>query len=327
MIFRRFLAILLGFVFIVSAQAVFLLFAFTNRLFAPGFYKSQSLQQPLYDIATRMTAQNLYDKEPLLQKYFTQADLQREIQNVFTFSLFSENLNDFTKDLVAVKANKKTEVIFSFHVLRQSLLTVSRTLSFQIYEKIPRCIADQVPSVSSQGIPSCVPMLAEYNLLSAPTTRVLEQAVYSAVPEQVQYDFALTDHKGDSLLFLLFQQSEKVLLFFYALLLCLLALMALLVYWPFQHILRYLGVTFLLSGIVGYFMSFNIPLWPTYIFNFMKVSGAQNGDISGFFYKDFQSIGSLMFAFLAQETQKLALGFLGLGLSVILVGLFLKRGD
>jgi hypothetical protein len=101
----------------------------------------------------------------------------------------------------------------------------------------------------------------------------------------------------------------------YGALLLILVLIALLVYTPFSLIIKYEGLAFFMSGLSGYFLTLGMTAIP----QVLLADATKYGDLEKSLL---QFIGQVI-GFVAAESQKFALIFMGLGALLILIRLFL----
>lgn len=316
MLFRRSLAIFSTLLLILFSFLTFLWFAFSNTLLKPSFYGSMGpLQSGAYDFLVNMSAKNIISHDQFIAKYFTETDLKREIETVFTRELFAKMSDSFAGDMEKLKIQPDQPLTISLKLFRESLLTMAHNLSFRLFKVLPACSSGQIPQEDVQGVPSCLPADVEYNVISAPIAATFEKVIYGSIPEQIQYDLASIRVSGQYRLTDLFGWLANVKYVLYGILLTLVALIALLIYKPFVHVLKYEGAGFILSGAFGYLFGFALEYLPA------TVSSASLVELRAYIQQFLQFI----FSFVSAEMQKISLIFLAVGLGIILMQIFIKR--
>lgn len=97
MIFRRIIAGLLVFLFIAVSLVTFLVFAVSNTFFSGTFYE-EKISGDAYSFMVSATVKNLMNENNLLEKYFTEADLRRDIIEVFPEEIFVNNIKQLVSE-------------------------------------------------------------------------------------------------------------------------------------------------------------------------------------------------------------------------------------
>ena len=130
-----------------------------------------------------------------------------------------------------------------------------------MFQTLPTCGEGEIPRESSDGLPSCVPSGVEYGDIADELSMQFEEDIYSAVPEQGQFDIMSAFGEQGLIVFDVLVQLDSIRAVFYAILLVLVALIALLIYRPFSRVLMQEGLAFILSGIVGLVIGFAMTLF------------------------------------------------------------------
>lgn len=314
MFFRRLIAGFLVLAFISISQISFLVFAFSNTFLTPDFYKDK-ISSDIYTFMVNITVDNLMDESVLLREYFTEADLRREIIDVFPQDIFDSMINQLILDMELLKDDPSVPLTLKLSVYRESLLTLAHNFSYNLFESIEKCEIDEVPFENDNLIPSCIPSGTEYNIIALPFVSEFEKTIYSAVPEQIQVDLNSTVLGSDSfVLSNVFQFIEDFKLFVYVTLIVVLVLIAFLVWKPLNTLLTYIGISFLVSGVSGVFLSYLIVYFPKIIIEKFE-------DM----VFEFSTLFEKILSFFAVEMQKGAYLFLFLGLVIIIFRFFMKK--
>lgn len=300
-------------VFVFFALPTFLLFGLTNSVGKSSFYDGPIVDQA-YNLLIKITSLNLIKTDPIIAKYFTESDLKSAITEVFPIQTFREMVQDFAGQVEKLKENPERPLVVSLKTFRAGLLTFANDLSYRLFQKLPVCGGGEIPSEDVQGIPTCVPAGVEYNVVAAPLSKQFESSVYSAVPEQAQFDLnAAMGQSGLTMAAVVdaFLMAKYVL---YGILLGLLVIIALLVFSPFSLIAKYEGIAFVLSGVSGYFLGAGLSGLPDYLL--------ANSDIPDY-KEDVLLMVKNVASSISAQCQKMALVFLALGVVLILVRLFM----
>lgn len=315
MSFRRGFAGFFVFLFVVFSMPTFLIYAVSNTFLKPTFYQGQ-VSDGTYHFLVSFTSKRLLDSDKVIFEHFNQSDLEREMETVFPVQLFHKVVDDFSKQLEAVRLNPRRPMVLSLKVFRESLLTFAHNLSFRLFESFPKCKGGEIPDHDTQGLPTCVPNGVEYNLVAAPFAQQFEASVYSVVPEQMQIDLNAAQGQSNVTPASLLDLIVMVRSVAYGSLLFLLVVVSYLVYKPFSLIAKFLGFAFFISGALGFLFAYGLVSIPHYVFGQMTLPG-DAVDVSSFI--------EYLFSFVTAEVQKVSLIFMGLGAILILVRVFMTH--
>lgn len=316
MTLRRSAAVFFTLLFLVFSLGMFFVLALANTFLKPAFYQGP-VKAGTYDFLINVSAERILASDKLIVNNFNVTDLRTEISSVFTRELFDKMVDNFSLQIDNLKMNPSQPLVISLKLFRESLLTVARNLAFRLFKTLPVCSEGQIPEQNVQGIPSCVPKDVEFNAVAEPFSGRFEKAVYSSVPDQIQYDLNGSGQRGPNGVAALFKWISLVRYFLYGGLLTLLVLIALLVYAPFVDILKYEGMAFALSGALGLLLGLGIETLPGLMLD--------QAGIPGIMHSQTLNYVQYLFSFLTAEVQKIALIFFAFGAILILMQTFLKR--
>jgi hypothetical protein len=312
---RRAAASFLVLLFAIVSLSMFFVMALSNTFLRASFYEGK-VRDGIYDFLMDVTVKKITDSDELIKSSFSESELRTEITNVYTKELFYRSMSDLGDQIEKLKADPHQPMTINLKLFRESLLTVAHNLAYEYFKTIPVCKGGEVPEMDVKGLPTCVPEKAEYNEIATSLTGQFEKAVYGAIPEQIQYDLSAGSVGESSVLTQVFEISASVRYILYGVLLFLIIMIALLIYAPFSDILKYEGMAFATSGILGYFLGFGLESLPKMIIEKMEFDGMK---------ERIQKFVEFLFSFLVADLQKVALIFLAFGGVLILLQVFLKR--
>lgn len=315
MIFRRTIAAILVFLFVISSVAALMVFATSNTFFRASFYE-EDLSQHTYEFLISSTVKNLMEENEFVQDQFTEADLRREIMTVFPENIFDNMVKQLVSEMETLKQDPSKPITLKLGTYRESLLTLAHNMSYRVFESIPKCRGGEIPEEGTDGLPTCIPSDVEYNIIAAPFSEEFEKAIYAAVPEQVQLDLNATIGDEGFVLSNSLKMLDTLKITFYFILLTLLVLIALIIWKPFVSVLTHEGLAFFFGGLLGLVVSYTLYLIPPVI--------AEN--INGELLRDdIRLLIEKIVAIFSLEVQKGAYIFLALGAVLILVRFFMKK--
>ena len=314
MVFRKTLALLFALLFVTCSMVTFLVYGLADTFLKPDFYSTKVGTQ-LYDVLVKVSAKRIVDSDAFLAKSFDSTAVEAEIRDVFNGELYDKLNSDVVEQINGFKEDASKPVVISLKTFRSSLLTVAHNLAFKYFKTLPACNGGQVPEHDLNGLPTCVPQDTDYSSVIAPLSGQFEKDMFTAVPEQITYNFNSAD-SGNNLVVVLFQKISTIRHFLYAVLVTFLIIIVMLIYGPFPEILKYVGGSFIGSGVIGYFLSFGLDAIPSLISSSIGSSLDKNA-VTTFI--------ELMFSYLIADVQKMALIFLAFGGVLVLMQVFLKK--
>lgn len=301
MYFRYILAAFLTAVFVFFTFVTSIVFALNNTLFSSSFY-GKNAQEGMYRFVIQYAAQELL-RNQIIAKYFSKADLEREIRSTFSSEDFSAIVDDFIIQFEDFKIRRIRSVIISVKTLRENLFRIFTPLPAKILASLPVCQKDEIPF---SQFPQCVVPGSNPAFLMKPLQQNLNQAVLTALPE----DFQINDLKISETFTILLNLKYFLL----ALLIFLLGFIVLLMYQSFRSILLYMGAGFIFSGLLTYIVTFQLFSVINFIF---PLSWLSDSNILELIY--------YLFSFFRVEMEKIAFIFTVLGLVLIILQFFFKK--
>ncbi|MBU0668016.1 hypothetical protein KJ951_00080 [Patescibacteria group bacterium] len=315
MFFRRVLAAIMIFVFVSVSTVAFLIFAVGNTFFRASFYE-KDIKEAGYEFLVDAAVASISQQDTLISKYFIKEELKDEVEKVFPISLFEKSLNELVQEVQSLKDDPNRPLTFRLGMFRESLLTLANNLSYKIFESLPFCAPDEVPNETVDGLPSCVPQGFAYNDVSGELSAQFEEDVYSAVPEQVQFDVNSALGADGPAISQIFTMVDTVKMVFYVILLVLLGLIALVIYRPFSAILMAEGIAFSLSGAVALIVGYVVGFMPA-LFN----AGMKDNYLKDVIYTFMVQVAGIF----GGEVQRGGMVFLATGIILLAVRFFLRR--
>jgi len=288
---------------------MFLLYGLYQTYLSPDFY-TQNLDENTYDYVVRISTEEILMRDVQIQKFFTATDLRREIGDVFTYNVFKITVQNFSEQLKLLRGEQITMLTFPLKTFRDSLVTVAQNLAYKAYQRLPVCDNTSMEIFDENGIPKCKNASIAYELVVDPLTEKFELAINRVLPEEIQVDLAAKNGQKLSWLEVL-KITETVKNICYILLFVFVALIAIVIRKPFALIVKYEAIAFILSGILGYVLSFGGDFFKRVLM------GNGNPLIAEF--------GIYLVNFPVVQIQRLALIFVVLGFALAVLRLFFKR--
>ncbi len=320
---RRIIASLLIFFFVVVALPTFFIFGLNRTFLDPRFY-GETVVSPAYEVLMNAVAHNIFVKDPIIQKHFKEEDIRKVVVETVSLDLFKGSMEDFSKDLEAVKTTPEHPLTFNLQPYRSSLVKISQRLAIHLFQALPQCKSNELPEFTEEGIATCVPGGTNYEVVAGPLSKQFETSVLNALPDTVDLSLA-RDQSGSMFTFVL-SSADKVRFYGIAGLMVLIVLIAFVLYRPFSTIVRYEGVAFLFSGFLGFLMSLGlgeVPAWMVQMYTAKNLNVVKSLGGETVLVKYFQQV----FSQFTGEIQKISFVFLALGAVLLFIYFFFLRVD
>ncbi len=315
LIFRRSLAAFFILVFVFFSVVTFTVSAFNGTFLKSSFY-TVTLKSSGYDFVVNSAAKVIYKSDDFISRNFTETDLKREIDNVFTKEIFGRMMEDTANSVENFKNNTGQPLVISLKLFRESLLTLANNLAFRIFQNIKECGANVMPEQDINGLPTCVLPGTDFQLLTKPFVEKFEDAISLQIPDPLKFNLSSAGDKSSITPADLIKAISSIKYWLYGILLFILAVIALLIYQPFNTVLLYEGIAFFVGGLLGYLLSFGLESLPKLFLSAVNLK-EQDADVIQFMNN--------ILGFFSAEAQKMALMFLGFGALLIVVQMFIKK--
>ncbi|MDX9970947.1 MAG: hypothetical protein RBS56_03515 [Candidatus Gracilibacteria bacterium] len=246
--FRKFLALIFSFVFILF----FLVFAFISSFENTFFDKSVYLEKDFVSRSYNYILDFSYDL--ILEKYGENIITEGEFLNLFSSAFTEEDLkNEISKGLDSVlssEVNPETfdvEIVFPLDFLKNYKEKINPILATHLFKSLPKCSI-----VESLNL--CVPDLIDFSLFNMEFEREIERFFYNSLPQ----DFSIVWHVGSSysgnLLDVYNHSKFYVFSFSILCLFALLCLISIILFSPVTLIIKWIFGVLLLSSSLSFFV-------------------------------------------------------------------------
>lgn len=306
MFFRKFLALVMVFIFVIVAIPNFFVYALSRTYLSTDFYKRDDFTQGVYDFAVTKTVSVLRSSSKEMSGYFSEKDLEKQIRIGFSVSVFRDIVADFANQLELYKKDTTVPLKLSLRKLRENLLTISNTLAYLIYQSLPTCsVAVSPMELLRKEVVDCVPKGVPFDLVVKPISDSFESTIYSQIPEEL-------GNLDNVLPVKLMVQADQFRDMLFFLLLLIIVIIVLLVCEKASTVLTYLMWCFGLSGAIGFLMQYVLS----------KFVGMTNFNLG-----DAQADQFLVYVvnFFLVEFSRLSLLFLGVGVALFFIRMVVRR--
>ncbi len=307
MLIRKVLASFVVFLFVILSLPSLIIYALSNTFFDADFYRN-GVAEGSYDYVMEISSQTVRNESDAIASLYSKDELKAKLGEVYTLAIHSDILAQVGDQIEYIKTGEVEKASISLKPLRNSLITVANTLTYEVYQDLPTCAVQELRP-SGGDFPSCVPRGVPYDVAIAPILNDFELAVYNAIPEELSG----LDQIIPAEYFVGIKFWENAL---FIGLLVLLILIAFLIFKPFSLIVKYESLAFALSGAAGLLLSFGVMEL------FAMISARTN--LEGLAPETLQFVEYLI-SFVSNEIQRLSLMFVVVGIALIVVMLILRR--
>lgn len=305
-------------IFVFFSTILFTIVAFNSTFLKPSFYSDTTVEGG-YDFMINAASSSIYKSDKLLTKYFTEADIKRELEIVFTKSLYKQMMSDVSAQIDTIKEGDNKTITIPLKTFKDSLLTLSHNLAYDIFKSIELCGDEKIPDQDLNGLPTCIVKNVDFDLVSAPFSKKIESSINSNIPELLRFNLDAIKQNGQNVSAVDFIKNLAFLRnLIYGVLLLILIFIGFLFYKLFYQAMLYYGVAFMVSGGFGYLMSFSLDSFPKIFFSSINLKG-QTVEIL--------AMMDYLIGFFSAEVQKNSLAFLAIGAVLIMASLFLKKNS
>ncbi|MFC1750460.1 hypothetical protein ACFL2V_16820, partial [Pseudomonadota bacterium] len=295
MVFRRVIAALFVFVFILVSAVTFIVYGVSNTLLKPDFYRGE-VRTGIHDYMVKTVSKGLIENDTIVSDNFTETDLRREISEVFSLEVFDDL--DLPTAVQAIIDNPDKPYTLSLKSIRESMFTLANNLSYRLFENIPECEGGEVPEVTVKGLPTCVPEGVSYDEASRPFSAQFEKAIFVTIPDQIDINLSVSGTSDSMPLADVISGMKTAKYTLFVTLVVLIVFIALLIFGPFSTVMLFEGLAFMISGAVGYVFAYMMTYVPQFVVGSIE---------SGVLREDTENMVSYIFSFLTAEIQKIAL--------------------
>lgn len=320
---RNFFSWIFVFLFVVVALPIFFIYGLSKTFLTPTFYET-SLLPGAHDFLIDVFSQRIYKSNDLLQRYFSQKQLQDAFGQSFSNADLKAIIHGFTAQVIALPENPDQPLVLDLNLFQQDIVKTMNVLAIDVFKALPRCGLNQSPdSINAQGIPACIPENVQYQAISQPLAKAFEKSVDGVVPGKMQIDFSAFQSNTSFNFIEFFSRINQLKLTFFIALFVLLALIALVVYRPFLTILRFEGFAFGLSGVVAFIISFGFGQIPLWFLQQMKSAYERflGMNVQG---ERLEQFLQHVFSFFTFEFNKIAFFFIIMGAVLLFLSFFLR---
>jgi hypothetical protein len=310
-------AVLLVLIFGLITVPTFFIRSIVKTYFNPSFYEGPVVEESHEYFLSFF--QKEVKKDKFVDEYFTEEEIEKLTRDYFKFEAFKQIITDFVTQMNNLSEDRqKGEIDVSLMPLKQNIPDMSSDISNIIVNKIPECGSEAEEQEETEefefngSLPECIPSVIGKEQVEKPLAREIEKDLNDAIPGEFKLDFdngQLSEEATEfkQLLFI-FSYAQMILPLF---MLILVLLIALIIYKPYTRVMKFIGGSFVLGGVLALASGQLLKQIP---------SAAMTVDLS-----EMISFYSFLLQFIVDRINIYSVYFIGIGSLVILVALYLSH--
>jgi len=305
---RKTIASLFILVFALLTVPTLFLRSITTTYLDPKFYEGPVLDEA-YSYSVKFVSDEI-SKDENVTKFFTRDEIKNLIEENFTKDNVREITKDFIAQLKAISDKRKTDAIkVSLLPVKENIAKMSDMIAEKILAGVPDCADENASLVSNADVPTCIPKEMDRNQLKSEIKNRIEKGLTDTIPGEFTIDTAKEDQMKLYEVLNVVHYSEMILPLF---MLIILLLIMLIVYKPYTRVMGYSGVALTVGGIFGLVVVQLIKYLPG-----MLNANSTNTEII--------NLSTLIISVFTQKMTVYSLWFLGVGIVIILLAIFLRK--
>jgi hypothetical protein len=330
---RKAIAVLFVLIFALIALPALFLKTISVTYLNPDFYDGKIIDKS-YEYIVGFISDGVSSEEDV-KNYFSKEDIAGMVKKYIPVSLMHDLAVDFTAQLKSINDGRKQDaIVVSLMPIKNNMGSISQDISVKIIGSIPACepVAEEEVAVEEDvvveeevaveyvdGKPVCIPEGFD-------TTEVLQNAKYeiekelnNIIPGEFTLELGNTDSQQAT-----FRQMVSFVGYLQIILplfmLVFLLLIALFVYSPYSLVSKFTGAALFLAGVFGLIVSQLLGHIPSLI-----VTKENFADLLAEELSSLNEIYSFFIGFIVEKMSIYSLYLLGIGIVIILFGLYLHH--
>lgn len=294
----------------------------SNTYLNPEFYEGPVLEES-YDQLISFLSEEIR-KDEKVAEYFTLGEVGEIIKSNFPREDIEIILQDFVSQLKGIEDRRKGDAItVSLVPVKNNIDDLSEDVSKRIVSDIPVCDPEidmqNIPR-DNLGMPECIPVNVSKDKIQAPLKNELEKELNNIVPGEFSIDLTTGFEEEKTYLnqaVKIIEYTQLMLPFF---ILILLLLIALVIYKPYNLIMKYIGAGLLSGGLLTLIAVQFMNRIPQLTINEKNLPAMTEIDL-----EKVRNLYDILISFITSRMTNYSLYFIGIGVVIILIGLYIKH--
>lgn len=243
-LFRKFLAIILGLIFLNLIFLGGIVFGLTQTYFNPHFYQGEFVEN-LREKGIHLLVQTLYQKNEIFENYFTPEEIEAEIKNLVTTAFLEST---FARLFEQAKQDPlPAQLVFSLQEIKTGFPQAVDRLLENFIGRLPPCSSSYL-KYDASSIPSCLPLGMSSGYLKSLFHSQIDQSVFDYVPAEVTLPLGEILASHPEIAPYLSIKIWHIQVIILGILFFLLAFIALLIFKPLKQVIHFIATLIFLGG-------------------------------------------------------------------------------
>lgn len=320
---RKTIAAVLVLVFALVALPTLLLRSVASTYLQPNFYEGEVVEQT-YEYVIDYVGQEVMNEEDI-RNYFTQEQVEKLLQDAIPLSVMEELAADFAGQLQSIYDGRKDDtIVISLKPIKESTDTIAEDVAHKVINDIPVCEVDEEDDAVANieyvdNEPTCIPPDFDTGRITQTVKHDIEKELNDRIPGEFTLELASEESEQANLKQIIsFIDYLQIILPLFLLVMVL--LIALFVYTPYSLVSLFTGVALLLSGVFGLVAAQLMRRLPV-----IAVTPTQYPELTEQQLSYVREVYGFFMHFIVDKMSTYSVYFLGIGLIIVLFGLYLRH--
>ncbi|MBD3156646.1 hypothetical protein GF369_02345 [Candidatus Peregrinibacteria bacterium] len=320
---RKTIAAVLVLVFALVALPTLLLRSVASTYMQPNFYKGEVVEQT-YEYVIEYVGQEVMNEEDI-RNYFTQKEIEQMLKDSIPLSVMEGLAGDFAGQLQSIYDGRKDDtIVVSLKPIKDSTDTIAENVAQKVMSGIPACEVDEEDEIEVtieyvDNKPTCIPPDFDTERIMQTVKHDIEKELNDRIPGEFTLELA-TEESDQANLKQIISFIDYLQIILPLFLLVMVLLIALFVYTPYSLVSLFTGIALLLAGVFGLIAAQLLRRLP-----FIAVTPARYPEFNEQQLSYVREIYVFFMHFIVNQMSTYAAYFLGIGLVVVLFGLYLRH--
>jgi len=324
---RKAIAVLFVLIFALIALPALFLKTISVTYLNPDFYDGKIIDKS-YEYIVGFISDGVSSEEDV-KVYFSKEDIAGMVKKYIPVSLMHDLAVDFTAQLKSINDGRKQDsIVVSLMPIKNNMGSISQDISVKIIGSIPACepVAEEEVAAEEEvvveyvdGKPVCIPEGFDTNEILQNVKYEIEKELNNIIPGEFTLELGKTDSQQAT-----FRQMVSFVSYLQIILplfmLVFLLLIALFIYSPYSLVSKFTGAALFIAGVFGLIVSQLLGHIPSLIVTKENFSGLLAEELSSL-----NEIYSFFIGFIVEKMSIYSLYLLGIGIVIILFGLYLHH--
>lgn len=320
---RKTIAAVLVLVFALVALPTLLLRSVASTYLEPTFYEGEVVEQTYEYVIEYIGREVIAEDE--INNYYTQNEVEQLLRESIPVSIMEGFADDFAVQLQSIYDGRKDDtIVISLKPVKDSIDRISEDVAQKVISDIPSCEVDEGEDEDraveyTDNKPVCIPQGFDTDPILQTIKHDVARQLNDRIPGEFKLELSTQESDQASIKQIIsFTGYLQIILPLFLLVMVL--LIALFVYEPYSLVGLFTGGALLLAGIFGLIATQLMRRLP-----FVAITPSQYPELTEQQLSYLREIYGFFTWFILEKMNTYSLYFLGIGLIIVLFGLYLRH--